>query len=134
MSSIFSKIIVGEIPCYKIFENDLVLAFLDINPVNLGHTLIVPKIEIDHFSEVPDPYYTEVFQVAKQISDPIQKATGCLRVCSWVEGFLIPHFHYHLCPIFDPKELWNKPQNPAKSEDLEKMCNLIIREIQKSDK
>jgi histidine triad (HIT) family protein len=68
MSTIFSKIIAGEIPSFKIYEDEYVYAFLDIFPQRIGHTLIVPKIEIDHFSDVPEPYYSAIFLAAKKLS------------------------------------------------------------------
>ena len=98
MSSIFSKIIAGEIPSYKIYEDDFVYAFLDIFPQTIGHTLIVPKIEVDHFSEVPEPYFHAIFDAAKKISPALQKATDCIRICAKFEGFEVPHCHFHLIP------------------------------------
>ncbi len=99
MASIFTKIIKGEIPSYKVFEDDLTYAFLDINPVEPGHTLIVPKVEIDYFIDVPEPYYSAVFKNAKIISRAIQEATGCKRVGTVILGWDVPHFHYHLIPM-----------------------------------
>jgi histidine triad (HIT) family protein len=75
MSSLFTKIINGEIPSFKIYEDEYTFAFLDIYPVQPGHTLIVPKIEVDYFADVPEPYYSAVFQVAKKIAPAIQQAT-----------------------------------------------------------
>lgn len=103
--TLFTKIIEGQIPCYKIYENDYVFAFLDIKPHNLGHTLIVPKTEVDYFVDVPEPYYSEVFRVAKIIAKAIDKATNCKRVVTQIVGFDIPHFHYHLIPLFDKYDL-----------------------------
>jgi histidine triad (HIT) family protein len=80
MSSLFTKIINGEIPCFKIYEDEYTFAFLDILPVKAGHTLIVPKIEVDYFVDVPEPYYSAVFHTAKKITPAIQQATGCARV------------------------------------------------------
>jgi histidine triad (HIT) family protein len=99
MASIFSKIIKGELPSFKIFENDYVLAILNIRPVSPGHTLVIPKVEVDYFIDVPEPYYSEVFQVAKRITPAIQKATGVKRIATTVIGLEVPHFHYHLVPI-----------------------------------
>jgi histidine triad (HIT) family protein len=82
MPTLFTRIIVGEIPSFKIYEDEYVYAFLDIFPQRLGHTLIVPKIEIDHFADVPEPYYSAIFQAAKLLSPAIQQATGCNRVCT----------------------------------------------------
>ena len=91
--TLFSKIIAGQIPSFKIYEDDLVFSFLDIQPHNLGHTLIVPKLEIDYFIDVPEPYYTGVFLAAKKVSTAIQKATNCKRVCTQILGWDVPHFH-----------------------------------------
>lgn len=99
MPTIFSRIIAGEIPCYKIYEDKLMFAFLDIRPYTLGHTLIVPKIEVDHFFDLPEPYYTAVFQTAKRLAPVIQQATGALRVSIMTIWFDVPHVHLHLIPI-----------------------------------
>lgn len=85
MATLFSKIIAGEIPSYKIYEDKYVFAFLDIFPAKPGHVLIVPKVEVDYFVDVPEPYYSAVFQAAKKISKAIQSATGCLRVCAVIK-------------------------------------------------
>lgn len=82
MSSLFSRIIDQEIPSYKIYEDEYTYAFLDIFPQHPGHTLIVPKIEVDHFALVPEPYYSAIFQTAKKLAPALQKATGCKRVCT----------------------------------------------------
>lgn len=84
MSTLFTKIIKGEIPSHKIYEDAYTYAFLDIYPVQPGHTLIVPKIEIDYFLDVPEPYYSAVFQTAKKITPAIQQATGCARISTTI--------------------------------------------------
>jgi len=120
MSSIFTKIINGEIPCYKIFEDEYTFAFLDINPIQLGHTLVIPKIEVDYFIDVPEPYYSAVFKTAKIVSKAIHEATGCNRVGSIIAGFDVPHFHYHLIPMNDMSDLsFKKAQGRDKDEMLE---------------
>lgn len=98
MSSIFSKIIVWEIPSFKIYEDEYTYAFLDIFPQQPGHTLIVPKVEVDHFADVPEPYYSAIFQTAKKLAPALKEATGCNRVCSLFLWFEVPHCHYHLVP------------------------------------
>lgn len=108
MSSIFSKIIAWEIPSYKLYEDEYTYAFLDIFPQHPGHTLIVPKIEIDHFSDVPEPYYSAIFQTAKKLSKALQKATGCKRVVTAFLGYQVPHCHYQLLPTNSEKDfVWN---------------------------
>jgi histidine triad (HIT) family protein len=100
MATIFSKIIAGDIPSYKIYEDEHTFAFLDINPIELGHTLVVPKVEVDYFLDVPEPYYSAVFKTAKVVGRAIHEATGCKRVGTIVLGWDVPHFHYHLVPMF----------------------------------
>jgi histidine triad (HIT) family protein len=103
--TLFSKIIAGEIPNFKIYENELVYAFLARDQVALGHTLIVPKIEVDYFVNVPEPYYSEIFLVAKKLASAVQNATDCKRVSTIIAGFDIPHFHYHLIPTNSSEDL-----------------------------
>lgn len=126
MSTIFTKIINGEIPSYKIYEDEYVYAFLDIFPQKPGHTLIVPKIEIDHFSEVPDPYFQAIFQASKKISPALQKATGCVRVCARFEGFEVPHCHFHLIPAWGIADVNFRIADQATSEELAEMQAKII--------
>lgn len=97
--TIFTKIINQEIPSYKIFENDLVYAFLSREQINLGHTLIVPKIEVDHFYDVEEPYFSEVFRIGKVVAQAIKSVTNCDRVGLQVLGFEVPHFHLHVIPL-----------------------------------
>ncbi|GAB4146522.1 MAG: HIT domain-containing protein [Patescibacteria group bacterium] len=99
MPSVFSRIIQGEIPCYKIYEDEFVFALLAKDQIHLGHVLVVPKVEIDYFIDVPEPYYSAVFQAAQKIAPAIQKATECLRVGLMVDGREVPHFHLHLVPL-----------------------------------
>lgn len=126
MSTLFSKIIAGEIPSYKIYEDEHVFAFLDIFPVKSGHVLIVPKVEVDYFVEVPEPYYSAVFQSAKRISQAIQSATGCLRVCAVIKWYEIPHFHLHLIPTNLESDLDGIHPTRASDEDLKRMQEKIF--------
>ncbi len=99
MASIFSKIVSGEIPCYKVAENDKFLAFLDINPLAEGHTLVIPKEEIDYIFDIPDNTLAEMFVFAKKIAKAIEKAVPCKRIGIAVVGLEVPHAHIHLIPI-----------------------------------
>ncbi len=105
MSSIFSKIIAGEIPAYKIDENDQFIAFLDIFPIAEGHVLIVPKIEIDRFFDVPDEFLREWLLFAKPIAHAIEKAFDCNRCGISVLGLEVPHAHMHLVPINSEQDI-----------------------------
>jgi histidine triad (HIT) family protein len=97
--TIFSKIIAGEIPSYKIAENDKFFAFLDIFPLREGHTLVVPKLEVDKFFDIPDDYLAELLLFAKPIARAIEKAFDCDRCGLSVVGLEVPHAHLHLVPI-----------------------------------
>jgi histidine triad (HIT) family protein len=97
--TIFSKIIAGEIPAYKIAENDKFFAFLDIFPLVEGHVLVIPKIEVDKFFDVPDEYLSDMLVFAKPIAKAIEKSFRCNRVGLSVIGLEVPHAHLHLVPI-----------------------------------
>ena len=97
--SIFTKIIKGEIPSYKIAENDDFFVFLDINPNAAGHTLVVPKKEVDKVFDLEDELYTKLFQYSKTIAAAIEKAVPCKRVGMSVIGLEVPHVHVHLIPL-----------------------------------
>jgi len=97
VAGLFSRIIQGEIPCYKIHEDEHSFAFLARDQIRPGHTLVVPKTEVDHFLDVPEPYYGAVWAAAKPIGKAIQAATGCPRIGAMVLGMEVPHFH--LVPI-----------------------------------
>ena len=99
MSSIFSKIIAGQIPSYKIGETEDCYAFLDINPLRVGHTLVVPKKEVNRLFDLDDDLYMELFEYCKKIAAAIQKACPCDRVGLAVIGLEVPHAHVHLIPI-----------------------------------
>jgi histidine triad (HIT) family protein len=99
MASIFSKIIAGEIPSYKIAENDAFIAFLDVFPLAVGHTLVVPKREIDHLFDLNDAELSEILRFSKPIAKAIEKAFPCNRCGISVVGLEVPHAHVHLVPI-----------------------------------
>jgi histidine triad (HIT) family protein len=126
MSTLFSRIISGEIPSFKIYEDEYVYAFLDIFPQRLGHTLIVPKCEVDHFSDVGEPYYSAIFQAARKISPAIQKVTECNRVCAMFIGYEVPHCHYHLIPTNTIEEANFQKRPQADMEELKEMQEKIL--------
>ena len=117
--TIFSKIIKGEIPCYKIRENDLFFAFLDVYPMAEGHTLVVPKIEIDKIFDVPDEYLREMLVFAKPIARAIESAFSCDRCGISVIGLEVPHAHMHLVPISYADDLnFTRPKMKLSLEEL----------------
>lgn len=97
--TIFSKIIAGEIPSYKVAENDSFYAFLDINPVNWGHTLVVPKRETDYIFDIPDAELGEMMVFAKKVAKAIKQAMPCRKIGVTVLGLEVPHAHIHLVPL-----------------------------------
>ncbi|MCB0481877.1 MAG: HIT family protein [Flavobacteriales bacterium] len=99
MATLFTKIIKGEIPSYKIAENEFCYAFLDIYPLQKGHTLVVPKTEVDQFFELDDHMIKELMSFSKQVAKGIKKAFSCHRIGSAIIGFDVPHAHVHLIPI-----------------------------------
>ena len=105
MASIFSKIVSGEIPCYKIAENERCLAFLDVSPLTKGHVLIIPKNEVDLLFDLDDDDYHAVHAMAKEVAVAIKKAVSCTRVGSAVVGLEVPHAHVHLVPLNDIGDL-----------------------------
>lgn len=105
MASVFTKIISGELPSYKIHEDDLTLSFLALDQVNPGHVLVIPKQEVNHWFDVPADIYTRVGLNAQKIAKAIQKATDCPRVGTIVAGFEVQHYHLHLIPAWSIPDL-----------------------------
>lgn len=105
MSSIFSKIIRGEIPCYKIAEDDNFLAFLDVNPNAIGHTLCIPKQEINKIFDIEDDLYLGLMQFSKKIAVALEKTVPCKRIGMAVIGLEVPHAHVHLIPLNEMDEM-----------------------------
>ena len=99
MASIFTRIIQGEIPCHKIAENEKFIAFLDITPVAKGHTLVVPKEEVDHFFDLNDNLLSEINLFAKDVATKLQRTVPCRRIGVAIIGLEVPHAHVHLIPL-----------------------------------
>lgn len=99
MATIFSRIIAGEIPCYKVAENDRYFAFLDINPLAKGHTLVVPKCEVDYLFDLDDDTLAGMTLFAKEVATKIKAFSGCTKVAMVVLGLEVPHAHIHLIPM-----------------------------------
>lgn len=99
MASIFSRIVAGEIPCYKVAEDDRYFAFLDISPVAKGHTLVIPKQEVDYIFDLDDETYSGLMAFARRVARALEGAVACKRVGVAVMGLEVPHAHIHLIPI-----------------------------------
>lgn len=121
MASIFTRIINGEIPAHKVYETDAVLAFMDINPVNPGHVLVVPKKEVDDLFQLDDETYAEVMNVVQKLARAVQKAKNPLRVGLLVLGFDVPHAHVHVIPLQQSGDLMTRrminPDLPGRSPE-----------------
>lgn len=114
--SIFTRIINGEIPAYKVYEDDRVIAFLDVHPLSEGHTLVVPKVQIDHIWDLDMETYDYLWNTAHKIALRIREVINPVRVGVVVEGFGVPHTHIHLIPIYESNDL-KKPQEKDKDID-----------------
>ncbi len=105
MASIFSKIVAGEIPCYKVAETEHCLAFLDINPVAKGHVLCIPKQEVDYIFDMDDALFTELHLFSKRVAKALKQVCPCIKVSVAVVGIDVPHAHIHLIPLNKPADL-----------------------------
>jgi len=128
--TIFSKIIAGEIPSYKIAENEKFFAFLDIFPLREGHVLVVPKTEIDKFFDLPDEYLAQMLLFAKPIAKAIEKSFNCNRCGIEVIGLEVPHAHLHLIPINSANDLnFTKEKLKLTAEEMKKVQERIISNL-----
>ena len=125
MSSIFTKIINGEIPCYKIAEDDNFFAFLDINPNAKGHTLCVPKKEIDKLFDLDDDLYLGLMKFSKKIATALEKTVPCNRIGMTVIGIEVPHAHIHLIPINEMREMTFQHKVSLTKEEFEALAENI---------
>ncbi|MFT6716598.1 MAG: histidine triad (HIT) family protein [Saprospiraceae bacterium] len=130
MASIFSKIISGEIPCYKIAEDDTCLAFLDVSPLTKGHTLVIPKKEVDLLFDLPSADYHAVHAMAKNVAIAIKKVVSCKRIGSAVIGLEVPHAHVHLVPISDIGDLdFTKERVVQSTEEFKNLAKEIRKQL-----
>jgi histidine triad (HIT) family protein len=125
LSSIFSKIVSGEIPCYKIDENDKCLAFLDINPNSFGHTLCILKREEDYVFDLDDDEYISLMNFSKKIARALEKSVTCERIAMSVVGLEVPHVHVHLIPINTMQDLDFSNNLNLEKDSFEEVCNKI---------
>lgn len=125
MSSIFTKIINGQIPCYKIAEDENFLAFLDVNPNAKGHTLCIPKQEIDKIFEIEDDLYIGLMQFSKKIAVALEKTVPCKRIGMAVVGLEVPHAHVHLIPLNEMDEMRFQNKVSLSKEEFEALAASI---------
>jgi len=129
MASLFTKIINGEIPCHKICENEFYFAFLDIRPINPGHTLVIPKREIDYLFDVDDDLLGGMMVFAKRIAHAIKKEVECQRIGIMVAGLEVPHAHIHLIPILEIPDLNFANAKPAENDALADIAQKIRKHV-----
>jgi histidine triad (HIT) family protein len=130
MSSIFSRIVSGEIPAYKVAESDDFLAFLDINPLAEGHTLVIPKKEVDYIFDMEDPLYGEFFVFARKVAKAIKKVVPCTKIGIAVIGLEVAHAHIHLVPINSVYDIdFSKPKLKLSPEKLKSIAESIAAEV-----
>ena len=125
MSSIFTKIVNGEIPCYKIAEDENYLAFLDVNPNAIGHALCIPKQEIDKIFDLDDALYLGLMQFSKKIAIALEKAVPCKRIGMSVIGLEVPHAHVHLIPLNEMDEMRFQNKVRLSKEEFENLARKI---------
>lgn len=125
MASIFTKIVNGEIPCYKIAETDEFLAFLDVNPNSKGHTLCIPKIEVDKIFDLDENTYNGLMAFSRKVAMAIKKVIPCKRIGMTVIGLEVPHAHVHLIPLHTMEDARFIQKTKMAPEDLKETANAI---------
>jgi histidine triad (HIT) family protein len=130
MASLFSKIVNGEIPCYKIAEDENYLAFLDVNPLAIGHTLVIPKKEIDYIFNLDDKLLAGLHVFSKKVAVALEKAVPCKRIGVAVIGLEVPHAHVHLIPLNTMNDInFSRPKLTVSKEKLEETATHIREKL-----
>ncbi|MFA4181311.1 HIT family protein [Xylanibacter rodentium] len=133
MAGIFAKIAAGDIPSYKCAENDKFYAFLDINPLVKGHTLVIPRREVDYIFDLADDELAEMTVFAKKVAEAIKRAFPCIKVGMAVLGLEVPHAHIHLVPMNSEKDmLFSNPKLKLGDEEFREISERIFSEFEKS--
>lgn len=131
MATIFSKIVAGEIPSYKVAENELFYAFLDINPLVKGHTLVIPKREVDYIFDLEDDEIAAMQVFTKRVATAIKKAFPCIKVGQAVLGLEVPHAHIHLIPMQSESDmLFTNPKLKLTAEEFKEIASKISEEFE----
>ncbi|CAM2866711.1 histidine triad (HIT) family protein [Flavobacterium succinicans] len=129
MSSIFTKIVNGEIPCYKVAEEEQFLAFLDVNPNAVGHTLCIPKQEIDKLFDMDEELYLGLMRFSKKVAAALEKTVPCERIGMAVIGLEVPHAHVHLIPIHEMNEMRFQNKVALTKEEFETLATKIQQNL-----
>ena len=130
MSSIFSKIVRNELPSFNVYENENHIAFLDINPLKIGHTLVIPKKEIDYIFDINSKEYDDLWNFAKIVAKGMRKVIECERISIVVMGLDVPHAHIHLIPFNNINDIdFSKPKLKISNQEMQKTADLIKNAI-----
>ena len=129
MSSIFTKIVSGEIPCYKIAEDENYLAFLDVNPNAKGHTLCIPKQEINKIFDMEEEHYLGLMQFSRTVAKAIEKSVECKRIGVAVVGLEVPHVHVHLIPLQDMDDMRFQRKTSLSQEEFQELAKQITSNL-----
>ena len=129
MASVFSKIVDGSIPCYKVYEDDDCLAFLDINPNSFGHTLCILKREVDYLFDLNDVEYNKLMNFSKKVANGLEKSVTCKRVALSVVGLEVPHVHVHLIPLNSMSDMDFSKSIQLEKKDFENLALKINSNI-----
>ena len=127
MATIFSRIIKGEIPCYKIAENDEFFAFLDVNPIQKGHTLVVPKEEISYIFDIDDDKLGRYMAFSKRVASAIKAAIPCVKVGIAVVGLEVPHSHIHLVPLNNVNDMSFEHKMTLEKAEMQEIADKIVK-------
>ena len=130
MASIFSRIVAGEIPCYKVAETDHCLAFLDVNPIVRGHVLCIPKKEVDYIFDLDDELFTELHLFSRRVARGLKKVCPCIKVGQAVVGIDVPHAHIHLVPLNKPGDLSFSHHVEMSSDELASLAKEIAAAVE----
>jgi len=131
MSSVFSKIITGDVPAYKVLENENFLAFLDIFPLAKGHVLVIPKNETDYLFDLSSDEYLELWKFAQQVAKAMEKVIECKRIGVAVIGLEVPHAHIHLVPLNNVSDInFERPKLSFSEDEMNEVAQNIRKEIQ----
>ena len=126
MPSIFSKIVSKEIPCFKVYEDDNFLAFLDINPLKKGHTLVIPKEETDYIFDIKSQEYEDLWSFAKVVAKGMKQVIDCERISIVVMGLEVPHAHIHLIPLNNIQDIdFSQPKLKILDQEMQEIADFI---------